>query len=88
MNYQETSRQAFISFSEVSGFLDRAILETLQDFPEGLTCQDIEKHIKRSHQAVSGNLRHLVEKGYVIPSGNFGLTESGRKAIVWVLKKA
>jgi predicted transcriptional regulator len=87
MNYQETSREAFVDFSKVSGVLDLAILKTLQDFPEGLICQDIEKHIKRSHQAVSGNLRHLVEKGYVVASGNFGSTESGRKAIVWTLSK-
>jgi len=52
---------------------------------DGLTCQDIELGIGRSHQAVSGNLRHLVEKGAVKESGSYGKTSSGRRAKKWTI---
>lgn len=83
MNYRETSREAWERFREVSGELDRAILGVLRAGPA--TCQEIERRTDRSHQAVSGNLRHLVERGLVVASGEHGKTESGRRAIKWRL---
>jgi len=82
--YQSTSREAFERIKPVSGFLDSEIMRALRDHPDGITCQAIEAYIGRDHQAVSGNLRHLVERGYAAASGRFGLTKSGRKAILWV----
>lgn len=84
INYQDTSRAAYESFAPISGRLDGLIVATLREHG-ALTCEQIERNISRSHQAVSGNLRHLVEKGHVIKSGDFGLTRSGRKAIKWKL---
>lgn len=52
-----------------------------------IICADIEAAIGRNHQAVSGNLRHLVERGLVENSGEFGLTPSRRKAIKWQLTR-
>jgi predicted ArsR family transcriptional regulator len=86
MLYQPTSRDAWRSFLPVSAELDRAIMEALST--EDLICQDIEKKIKRSHQAVSGNLRHLVEKGAVVATGDYGKTSSGRRAKKWTIALA
>ena len=84
ISYQHTSREAWQSLLPVSAALDRLIMQEIEGSgPNGITCQDIEHRIGRSHQAVSGNLRHLAEKGLVEASGKFGLTESGRRAIRW-----
>ncbi len=84
--YQETSRSAWRSFVPVSAELDRAILAEIESAGEhGVACCDIEASIGRSHQAVSGNLRHLVEKGIVEPSGQYGVAPSGRRVIKWRL---
>lgn len=87
--YRDTSREAWESFLPVSAALDRAIMAALDVMggSEGLTCQEIEGLIERSHQAVSGNLRHLVERGLVLDSGRHGKTDSGRKAIKWVARR-
>jgi Fic family protein len=85
MNYADTSREAWRSFLPVSHTLDDMIIAALKAFPEGLVCDEIEKIIERSHQAVSGNLRHLVERGVVVNTGAKGRTSSGRSAIRWGL---
>lgn len=83
--YRETSREAWRPFLPVSAHLDRLIMAVLElHCAEGATCQQIEACIDRDHQAVSGNLRHLVERGLVKPTKLRGLTRSGRKAIRWV----
>lgn len=87
MKYQPTSRDAWRSFLPVSAELDRAICFHLEICGASI-CQHIEEAIGRSHQAVSGNLRHLVEHGAVEESGTFGLTSSGRRAIKWRLRIA
>lgn len=84
MLYRETSREALTGFAPVSGKLDALILSALERSP-ALTCQEIENAIRRDHQSVSGNLRHLVERGLVRASGLYGQTRSGRKAIRWEL---
>jgi predicted transcriptional regulator len=83
MTYQETSREAWERITPVSAHLDRQILATLSARPR--TDQEIEAAIERDHQAVSGNRCHLVERGLVEPSGEFGQTRSGRRAIIWRL---
>lgn len=84
MNYQHTSAEAWKNFQPHSHTLDSLILQAIKD--EGrITCERIEELIDRSHQAVSGNLRHLVEDGYVRASGEYGKTKTGRKAILWEL---
>ena len=85
MIYRRTSREAWDSIEgKVSGALDLAILGQLQKHqPVGVICEKIEKAIGRKHQAVSGNLRHLVEGGYAAPTEGRGLTSSGRRAIKW-----
>lgn len=84
--YQQTSRDAYQRIAPVSGELDRLIVRAIREAgPHGIICQGIEEKICRSHQAVSGNLRHLVERGVVKASGEHGKTSSGRRAMKWVL---
>ena len=84
--YRDTSRQAWESMLPATANLDREIVGTLAKVGAGgLMCQAIEGEIKRSHQSVSGNLRHLVERGLVEATGMFDQTESGRRAMVWRL---
>ena len=84
MNYQDTSREAWESHDAET--LDGQILRAIGNAPrDGIICDDIERVIGRSHQATSGNLRHLVENGLVVASGEYGLTRTGRRAMKWVL---
>lgn len=85
IDYRWTSREAWDSIEgEISGALDRDIMNDLRQYPYS-TCEAIEERIGRTHQSVSGNLRHLVERGFVEASGLVGLTSRGRRAILWVL---
>lgn len=87
--YQETSREAFDSFQPESGSLDALILAALLAAGrDGLIDQEIEERIGRSHQAVSGNRTHLVERGWVYKTRLRGKTSSGRSAIKWVHRDA
>ncbi len=84
--YKHTSREAYQAIAPVSGELDRLIINAIcASMPDGIICEDIELAIGRSHQAVSGNLRHIVERGLVKDSGSKGKTASGRNAIKWIL---
>lgn len=84
--YRPTSRQAWESMIGPCAELDRAIMGAMAsraDPGAGITCQEIETLTGRSHQSVSANLRHLVEDGLVEPTGAFGVTQSGRRAMTW-----
>jgi len=84
--YRQTSRAAWESMIGPGADLDRAIMGAMisrADPGAGITCQEIETLTGRSHQSVSGNLRHLVEAGLVEPTGGFGVTSSGRRAMTW-----
>jgi hypothetical protein len=84
MLYRHTSGSAWDAFLPISAALDRQIMTALERAePHGLICQEIEDKIGRIHQAVSGNLRHLVERGYVIATSTHGVTRSNRVAIKW-----
>ena len=85
MRYQATSAEAWESFRSVTGCLDKQIVSALINSPDGLICQEIERDIGRIHQAVSGNLRHLVERGVITGTERRRKTYSGRDAIVWKL---
>lgn len=87
--YKHTSREAYEGFMPVSGELDLAIIAAIREAgPGGIICEHIERAIGRKHQAVSGNLRHLVERGHVKHNGQYGKTASNRKAMKWVLTES
>ena len=86
MEYQHTSREAWLSMQGKPNIsLDAKIILALDAAGKaGLICEEIENTIERTHQAVSGNLRHLVERGVVLQTDQRGKTSSGRSAIKWV----
>lgn len=49
----------------------------------GLTCDQVEQKMNRSHQTISARVNQLRDKGWIVDSGLRRLTRSGRKAIVW-----
>jgi hypothetical protein len=65
--------------------LDHDILTVLHQHPDGIICEHVEDQLGRKHQAVSGNMTHLIERGYIQASSSFGRTRSNRKAIKWLL---
>lgn len=65
------------------GTLDWDILSAIK--VTASTMDAIEQRISRSHPAVSGNMRHLVERGYVVNSGFRSPTRSGSLASNWML---
>lgn len=62
------------------GPLDFAILRSLVSHPR--RCKEIEHVLNRDHEAVSGNLRHLVQRKFVEKCG-YGINPSGRPAALW-----
>lgn len=50
----------------------------------GLTVDQLEQLLNRSHQSVSARVNELRDKGWVRDSGFRRPTRSGRKAIVWI----
>lgn len=53
----------------------------------GWTDDELERWLGLPHQTVSARRRELVLKGLIEDSGERRKTRSGRKAVVWVLKK-
>ncbi len=85
IHYQETSREAWASFMPKSATTDAAIIEHIdRSGTKGMADCEVEAATGISHQTVSGNRRHLVERGLIKPTNTFGRTKSGRKAIRWV----
>ncbi len=67
--------------------LDEEILFALRTYPAGLTCEEVEDLTGRLHQAVSGNMRHLVERGQMHDSGEKRRLRTFKNAIIWRLGK-
>jgi DNA-binding PadR family transcriptional regulator len=88
-SYQETSREALQKSKRHKGDLDLAIMRAIAANAaaggDGIICEAIEIFVGKKHQAVSGNLRHLVEDGFVKFTGRHGKTSSNRKAMKWAL---
>lgn len=75
---------------EPDGELDRLIIRAIRNAGRaGIIDEHIEKAIGRKHQSVSGNRRHLVERGYVKHNGKYDKTSGkwGRDAKRWVLTR-
>lgn len=79
---RETSLAAWDRWAgKASAQLDSEILKALYYAgPEGLMCWQIEHRIERTHQAVSGNVTHLAERGGVVWTDRKGKTPRGYTA--------
>lgn len=83
---QDTSLEAWDLWQgKPSAQLDSEILNALGDAgPEGMMCWQIEMEINRTHQAVSGNMTHLMERGAIVKTEKKGKTPRGFTAYYWV----
>lgn len=81
--YQETSRAAYRAYLKNFGPNDRKIVNALRKGPQ--TDQEVQTRTKLQQSTVSGNRRHLVQRGYVRDSEIKGKTRSGLPAIKWML---
>lgn len=79
---QVTSREAFRDRPQRT--VDEQILDVVRELG-GAADHEIEARTGLKHQTISGNRRHLVERGKLHASDERRPTPSGRNAIVWCL---
>jgi hypothetical protein len=84
MLIQETSREAYASVNPQT--LLGEIVYRLKESGEGMTCDDLEILLGRSHQSVSSCIRLGAKRRWIEDSGERNPTRSGRRAVVWRLK--
>lgn len=86
-NTTETSTAAGASVRGNIGKLARQCFDEIQvvcdSGSHGLTVDQLEQLLNRSHQSVSARVNELRDKGWVVDSGERRKTRSGRSAIVW-----
>lgn len=86
MTRRDTQDEAWNAWDdETSDDLDGRILALLRANPQGLTDEAMGRALGALHQTVSGNRRHLVEKGRVRFSGERVVKANGRRSRTWVL---
>lgn len=91
-NSPETSTAAAAWVAPRLGSLRRLVLDEVRSVQffqsKGLTDDELETRLKKSHQSLSSAVNSLVAKGWLRDSGFRRLTRSGREAIVWELTDA
>jgi len=81
----DTSKEAAKSIEKKAPTLRQQVHEFLKKRGSlGATDYEAEQYLKLSHQTASARRRELVLKGLAKDSGAKRLTESGRKATVWI----
>jgi hypothetical protein len=74
--------KAIVSAIREGSVQDR-VLAKIMSYPAGLTDDDIEQLLGRSHQSVSAARNHLVKRGYVWDSGLRRRNRWNNLAVVW-----
>lgn len=86
-NSTDTSAEAGASMRNLTGDLSLRCYDEIfiswHHGAIGLTVDQLEIQLSRSHQSVSARVNELRDKGWVRDSGQRRKTRSGRKAIVW-----
>ena len=62
----------------------RAVLDTVREFKDGLTCDDLESLLDLKHQTCSARVYDLHTTGRIVDSGRKRATRSGTAATVWI----
>jgi len=87
-NSTDTSAEAGASMVEHVGQLARQCFDEIKavymNDGVGLTSDQLEQILNRSHQSVSARVNELRNKGWIRPSGVKRPTRSNRPAIVWM----
>ena len=83
----ETSHEAAASMRARAGSDAHPVFQTIwlawKRESVGLTTDQIEARLNRTHQSISARVNQLKNEGWIIDSGYRLRTRSGRKAIVW-----
>lgn len=79
-----TSKAAALAALPDLGRLEGLVLACIVNASDGMTDDEIEVALGRSHQSASARRRGLVQKKLVADSGRTRPTRSGRHAVVWV----
>lgn len=83
---RQTSLDAARSIEATAGSLRAQILQAITARrPDGLTCAEIETLFTLRHQTASARLTELHTRGLITDSDRRRKTDSGRRAIVWVI---
>lgn len=84
---RDTSIAASYSNMPRKGSMRRDVIQTLvayhSQFDAGMTCDDLERRLRKSHQSMSPRVHELEKGGWIVDSKERKLTRSGQKAIVW-----
>lgn len=79
----DTSKAASSSLELVLNDLQLLVLKTIEEAPNGMTCDEVELKLNLRHQTASARVNELMEAEYIVDSGERRKTSSGRKATVW-----
>jgi hypothetical protein len=88
-NAPDTSIEAADSLRAVIGPLRRNVMNAIYAASQthlpakGITCDSVERRLKKAHTSVSSAINWLRNHGYIYDTGRRSLTAAGRKAIVW-----
>jgi hypothetical protein len=80
-----TAQMAKAKFQAKSGSLRKKVYDAILDSgSNGLTDDEIETFLARSHQSASGARNTLMNDGWVVDSGQRRETRYGNPAIAWI----
>jgi len=83
-----TSRDAWLQNEPAANSQRRFVLDLLRQYPRGgLTDHEMQNLLRMNPSTQRPRRIELVEGGFVIDSGHTRLTPSGRRAVVWAIKK-
>jgi predicted transcriptional regulator len=80
-----TSKQAALEIAPRAGTLRANVLAYLELADQGGTNDEIARALALKLQSVCPRVNELVKGGFLKDSGETRLSDSGRKAVVWVL---
>ena len=84
---EQTSLEAYYKFKDIHfNKQEKAILELLKSFPNGLTINEMVYYTKIEKNAICGRLGDLRKKDMVMGDGTRVNEKSGVKNKVWKLK--
>ncbi len=81
-----TSREASDSVNVTA--LERIVLNALREHDDGATSEELAAWLALPLVSVSPRLRPLATKGLIIDSGLKRMAQSGRRQIVWRIRRA
>ena len=84
----DTSKEAALSVVDTAMSVRHQVLRLIAKCgTRGLTTDEIERILARSHQTVSARVKELRNDGLVVDSGSRRRTRFGRRAAVWVTRE-